>query len=154
MSFQSAYLTPRQASIWGMRRKGIKQADIARRLGVQRQGINRAFMAIDSKVGKALAEAARLNKLNVYRVDSVNGILEAFSPVYKVPVIISFSMANGVQVWYLYEGRCNECERTGTCRKVLRAEAEERKIQLSEEDEKLSPTLLARKIFSKYSGML
>jgi len=154
MSFQTAYLTLRQASIWGMRRKGIKQAEIARRMGVQRQGINRAFMAIDSKVGKALGEAARLNKLSVYRVDLVNGILEAYSPVYKVPVIISFSEANGVQVWYLYEGRCNECERTGTCRKVLRAEAKERKIQLSEEDEKLPPTRLAKKIFSKYSEMV
>ncbi|UCE16859.1 MAG: hypothetical protein JSV12_04455 [Candidatus Bathyarchaeota archaeon] len=154
MSFESAYLTLRQASIWGMRRKGVKQAEIARRMGVQRQGINRAFMAIDSKVGKALVEAARLNKLSVYRVDLVNGILEAYSPVYKVPVIISFSEANGVQVWYLYEGKCNECERTGTCRKVLRAEAEERNIQLSEEDNKLPPTLLARKIFSKYSEMV
>ncbi|MDH5771297.1 MAG: hypothetical protein OEZ25_08430 [Candidatus Bathyarchaeota archaeon] len=154
MSFESAYLTPRQASIWGLRRRGKKQAEIARQMGVQRQGINRAFMAIDSKVGKALAEAARLNKLNVYRVDSVNGILEAYSPVYKVPVIISFSEANGVQVWYLYEGRCNECERSGTCRKVLRAEAKERGIELSEEDEKLSPTRLAQKLFSKYSKMI
>lgn len=154
MSVQSGYLTPKQLFIWGLRRRGLRQAEIARRMGVQRQGINRALLSIDSKVEKALIESAQLNKLDIRRIDSVNGILKAYSQAYQVPVIISFTEANGVQLWYLYEGRCHECNRRQACRRMLEAEAEERGIELTERDEKLTPTLLAKKIFSKYSNMV
>jgi len=70
-------------------------------------------------------------------------IMEVMSKLLSFNVFGMYLLAKGF--------RCMHAE---TCRKVLRAEAEERNIQLSEEDEKLSPTLLAKKIFSKYSGML
>ena len=147
-------LTPKQMLIWSLRRKGLKQAEIARELGVLRQDVNRAILAIDSKVERVLIETARANKLNILHVDPVNGILEAYSPSHKLPVIISFSGTNNVQVWYLYEGRCEGCERINSCREMLIAEAREREIELTEEDMKMAPTYLAIKIFSRHLHVL
>jgi hypothetical protein len=56
-----------------------------------------------------------------------------------------FERSNGVQVWYLYEGRCETCRLRKSCLNVLKAEAEERGIELSEEDLSLQPTRLDRK---------
>jgi len=99
-------------------------------------------------MSQALREAAQLNKLEIHRVDTVNGILEAYSHAYDVPVVVSFTKSNGVQVWYLYEGRCESCNRRQACINLLKAEAEERTIQLKEEDLHLPPTQLGKKIFS------
>ncbi|MCX8170982.1 MAG: hypothetical protein N3E47_03270 [Candidatus Bathyarchaeota archaeon] len=133
-----------------MRRRGLRQSEIAREIGALRQEVNRAVLAIDSKVERTLIEIAHMNKLNILHVDPVNGILEAYSPSYKIPVVISFSEANGVQTWYLYEGRCGECERANRCREMLIAEAREREVDLTEEDLKAAPTHLAKKIFARY----
>ncbi|MEM2939812.1 MAG: hypothetical protein QXU95_06055 [Candidatus Bathyarchaeia archaeon] len=147
-------LTPKQLLIWRLRRRGLRQAEIAREIGVLRQEVNRAIIAIDSKVERALIETAHVNKMNILRIDPVNGVLEAYSPSYKVPVIISFSEINGIQVWYLYEGKCEECERINNCREMLIAEARERQMELTEDDLKLTPTHLAKKIFARYLCIL
>ena len=131
-----------------MRREGKSQSEIGRRLGVQRQGIYEALHIIDSKLSQALKEAAHTNKLEIHRVDTVNGILEAHSHAYDVPVVVSFTKSNGVQVWYLYEGRCESCNRRQSCLNLLKAEAEEREIQLTGDDLRLPPTQLGKKIFS------
>jgi hypothetical protein len=154
MSFEAAYLTGRELNVWKLRREGLKQADIAKRLGVQRQGINHTLVGIDSKIGQALQEAATFNKLDVWGVHLEEGIMEAFSQAHQVPVIVSFSEANGVQAWFLYEGKCDACNRLGQCRSMLLAEAEERGVKLSDEDKRLSPTRLTRKIFTRYSRMI
>jgi len=97
---------------------------------------------------RALTEAAQTYRLDVRRVDTVNGILEAYSHAYDSPVIVSFSKANGVQVWFLYEGRCDNCSQSQECLRILKEEAEERGIKLSEDDLRLKPTELGRRIFS------
>lgn len=153
-SFSSAYLAPKQMVIWSLRREEKSQAEIGRRLGVQRQGINEQLHTIDGKVGRALMEAAQSSRLDIYRVDTVNGILEAYSQAYDVPVIVSFSRSNGVQVWCLYEGRCDRCNRGPACLTMLRAEAEERGIKLTDEDLRLKPTELGRKVFSTITKIL
>ena len=56
-------------------REGKSQAEIGRHLGVQRQGINEALRIIDSKLSQALRGTAHSNKLEIHRVDTVNGIL-------------------------------------------------------------------------------
>jgi len=148
MSFTTAYLTPRQLSIWGLRRQGHTQAAIGRKLGVQRQSINEALATIDAKLQQALTEAAQTNKLEIYRIDTVHGILEAYSHAYHVPVIVSFTKQNGMQVWYLYEGKCMSCPQVETCRNMLKTEAKERGINLTNNDIQLTPTALGRKIFN------
>ncbi len=76
--------------------------------------------------------------------------MEAFSPAYRIPVTVSLTRANGLRLWYLYEGNCAECGYVKSCRKLLEAEAEERGIKLTGENRKLPPTRLALKIFSRY----
>jgi len=147
-SFATAYMTPKQITIWSLRRKNESQAEIGRRLGVQRQVIYGALRDIDLKLNRALMEAAQANSLDVRRIDTVNGILEAYSQAYDVPVVVSFSKNNGVHMWYLYEGRCDNCNRVPRCREMLKAEAEERGIKLTEGDLRLRPTQLGRRIFS------
>jgi len=117
-------------------------------LGVQRQVVYEQLKTIDAKVRRALMEAAHANRLEIRRVDVVNGVLEAYSHAYDVPVVVSFSKVNGVQVWFLYEGRCDNCNQSPECLRLLKAEAEERGIRLTEEDLRLKPTELGRKVFS------
>jgi len=148
MSFLSGYLTRRQIVIWSSRRMGDTQAETGRRLGVQRQGINEALRIIDVKLSQALREAARANKLDIHRIDTVHGILEGYSQAYGVPVVVSFTKSNGVQVWYLYEGRCDRCDRRQACVNLLTAEAEERGIPITNDDRHLPPTQLGKKIFA------
>ena len=149
MTFQTGYLTSREATIWDLRRTVWNQSDIARRLKVSRQAIHRALQRIDRKVELALREAAETNKLEIRKLDKVNGILTAYSPAYKVPVVVSLSKANGLNVWYLYERDCSECNQRLKCRELLLDEAEERGIVLHDVDE-TPPTMLALEVFSKY----
>jgi len=134
--------------VWLLRREGLTQAEIGRRLDVQRQVVYEQFHVINEKMRRALTEAAQTYRLEARRVDTVNGVLEAYSRAYDSPVIVSFSKANGVQVWFLYEGRCENCNQSPECLRMLRAEAEERGIELSEDDLRMRPTALGRRIFS------
>jgi DNA-binding CsgD family transcriptional regulator len=151
MSFTYGYLTPRQRFIWLHRSRGQTQAEIGRQLGVQRQGIYEAFQIIDAKLRQALQEAAHANKLDIHRIDTTNGILEGYSQAYDVPVVVSFTKSNGVQVWYLYEGRCETCSRKTACLNLLKAEAEERNIALDDADLQLSPSQLGKQIFARFT---
>jgi len=150
LAFQTGYLTGRESRIWDLRRWNNSQSEIGRKLGVSRQAVHRALQIIDSKVERALTEVADINKLEVRSLSLVDGIMEAYSPAYRVPVIVSFSRANGLKVWYLYEGNCSECGNEKTCRRMLEAEAEERGIELSGADGNPSPSQLALMIFSGF----
>jgi hypothetical protein len=117
---------------------------------VTRQAVHKALSIIDSKIERAMREAAEVNRLEMRSLNLVEGIMEAFSPAYRVPVIVSLTRANGLRIWYLYEGKCSQCGHSRVCRRLLEAEAEERGIRLTKEDRKLPPTRLALKIFSRY----
>ena len=49
MTFKVGYLTPREANIWGLRRRDRSQSDIGRELGVSRQAVHKAYHIIDGK---------------------------------------------------------------------------------------------------------
>jgi hypothetical protein len=140
----------RETSIWNLRRLKKSQAEIGRILGTSRQASHRAFDLIDEKINRAFNEAASSNHLEVRRIDLVDGIMEAYSPVHRMPVFVSLSTVNGLRVWYMHEGKCAECGEEASCRRYLEAEAEERGIELSREDHRLPPTNLAIKVFSRY----
>jgi hypothetical protein len=150
LTFSSGYLTGRETSIWELRRNRLNQSEIGRRLGITRQAVHKALGVIDSKVERALMEASETNRLEVMSLYLVEGIMVAYSPAYQIPVIVSLSRTNGLKVWHLYEGDCASCGYERSCRKMLLAEAEERGVELVEEDRKIPPTHLALKIFSRY----
>jgi hypothetical protein len=149
MGFRLGYLTPLQRKYWSLRRSGLTQADISREMKVTRQTVNKAFNAIDSRVSKALLEAARVNKMEISRVDPVKGFLMGRSPSLAMDVLITFSDKNGILVWYRGEGGCSECSWLKSCRQKLILEAETRSILLPKNAENMEPSELSEALFKK-----
>ncbi len=150
MTFKVGYLTPREANIWGLRRKDRSQSDIGRELGVSRQAVHKAYHIIDGKVEQAFMEAAETNNLTVKTINLVEGVMEAHSPAHDLPVLVSLSNCNGLKVWYLYEGNCDTCNLESSCRSVLEAEAEERGVELNALHQLMAPTQLVIEILGRY----
>lgn len=149
MSFQFGYLTPKQRKFWRLRFDGLTQADISRKMNVTRQTVNKAINAIDSKVGKALLEAAQLNRIEITRMDPKKGFILGRSPTLALATLITFSDKNGVQIWYKGEGTCSECERLNSCKEKLLTEAKARSILLPSNAETIQPSKLADLLFKK-----
>jgi len=150
LTFRVGYLTPREASIWDLRRQRLSQSDIGRELGVSRQAVHKAYQIIDQKLEQAFFEAAETNNLEIETVNVVDGVMLAHSPAYDIPVIVSISKVNGLKIWYLYEGNCDNCHLEVSCRNMLEAEALERGITLQSLDKWIPPTRLANEIFGRY----
>lgn len=151
MKFRVGYLTPRESSIWDLRRRKHSQSEIGRELGVSRQAVHKTYQIIDSKVEQAFMEAAETNNLIVKTINLVDGVMKAHSPAHKIPVIVSLSKANGLKIWYLYKGNCSTCNLESSCRSTLEAEAEERGVKLTVSDQLKPPTQLALDLFRGYN---
>lgn len=149
MSFQFGYLTPKQRKFWGLRRRGLTEAQIFREMAVTRQTMNKTFNVIDSKVSRALLEAAEINRVEVRRVNSEGGFLLGFSPMFGMEVLVTFSERNGIQVWYRGEGGCSQCSWLRSCRQKLLTEADERGIPLPKNVEALEPSKLSEILFKR-----
>ncbi|MCX6654350.1 MAG: hypothetical protein NTY03_04420 [Candidatus Bathyarchaeota archaeon] len=147
MSFSTAYLTIRETSIWDLRRRSNSQSEIGRLLGISRQAAHKSLSQIDEKVEHAFREAAKTNNLEIKSINLVDGIMESYSPIHKLPVFVSFSRINGLRVWYMHEGNCSSCGYEAACRTFLEREAEERSITLGGYEKGLPPTQLALKVF-------
>ena len=149
MAFRFGYLTPKQRKYWGLRRSGLTQAEISRKMDVTRQTVNKTFITIDSRVSKALLEAAQINRIETTRLNQERGYLLGRSPNLGLDVLITFSERNGIQVWYKGESGCSECTRLESCKETLLMEAEERGIQLPGKADDLEPSKLADILFKK-----
>lgn len=150
MKFRSGYLTSREAIIWDLRRQNHSQSEIGKKLGISRQAVNKAFQIIDGKVEQAFMETAETINLDIKTINLVEGVMSAHSPAYDIPVVVSLSKANGLKLWYLYEGNCEKCHLVSTCHRILKEEAKERGIFLYPADQILTPTKLALRIFGRY----
>ena len=150
MTFLVGYLTAREADIWDLRRRQNSQSEIGRLMGVSRQAIHKTYQIIDQKMEQAFMEAADANHLEAKTVNLVEGVMTAYSPAHRLPVIVSFSKVNGVKIWYLYEGNCVGCNQNRLCKVTLEDEAEERGIELTSGAALLTPSQLAQMIFSRY----
>jgi hypothetical protein len=144
-----AYLTNRQIKIWSLLLRNPSKADVGRILGITRQAVYDAEKAILLKVESALIHAAEVSKIEVRFVDSTKGVLLGYSPVTRNRVIITFSAKNGVQTWHYEQKDCASCQIRKKCHERLLVEAEERGVTLSDEENRLPPSKLAHRIFSK-----
>jgi transcriptional regulator with XRE-family HTH domain len=149
VGFRFGYLTPKQRKYWSLRRDGLTQAEISRKMKVTRQTVNKVFDAIDSRVSKALLDAAEINRIEINRLDPEKGFLIGRSPSLGLDVFITFSERNGVQLWYRGESDCPECKVRSSCRRKLLIEAEDRGIKLPEKAAELEPSELAEILFKK-----
>lgn len=144
----TAYMTDRQLEIWRLRLKGLSKAEIGRTLGITRQAVYDAEGIMLEKVEQALIHTAESNMIEPRYVDSTNGVLLGYNPATQQKVIITFSARNGVQTWHYEQPDCGLCKWIDRCRNRLIAEAEERGVDLSQEDKSHSPSELAHMIFS------
>jgi len=144
--------TTNQKLIWDMKSKGFSEARIAKEFGVARQTIHKTLKVAHSKVYAALQEEAKINKIKIMTIDPAKGFLVGYSPHFKTKALITFSVRNGVQVWYKHEGDCESCDQLQVCREVLMAEAKDRNIQLPENADSIKPSKLAEILFEKITG--
>ncbi len=149
MTLPQAYLTDRQLEIWKLRFKGLKQAEVGRRLGITRQGVYDAEKQMLYKVESALKHVAQVNRLDVDTLDPSKGSLHGYHPATKNRVIVTFSATNGVQTWHYEDPDCDVCQWEENCKQRLLDEADERDIQLSDEERMQPASKLAHTIFSK-----
>ena len=124
-------------------------SQIATSLGISRQAVHKGIHTIETKVYKALTSTAKANKIVITEVDARKGVLKGKSPGLETTVYITFSPANGVQVWFKREGNCERCPFLDDCRRILLEEAKERGISLSEEEKRYLPTDLAGNLFRR-----
>ena len=150
MTFKGGYLTTRETEIWNLRKFILNQSEIGRKLGISRQAVNLALSSIEDKMERTFNETLDANNLEAVKMNLVDGVMEAYSPAYQLPVIVSLSNINGLKVWYLYEGNCSRCNLERNCRRTLLDEADERSVKVSEADRRLEPTKLALKVYSDY----
>ena len=144
----TAYMTDRQLEIWRLRLKGLSKAEIGRTLGITRQAVYDAEGIMLEKVEQALIHTAESNMIEPRYVDSTKGVLLGYNPASQQKVIITFSARNGIQTWHYEQPDCSLCKWIDRCRNRLIAEAEERGVDLSQEDKSHSPSELAHIIFS------
>ncbi len=149
MTLPQAYLTERQLEIWKLIFRGFSKAEVGRRLGITRQGVHDAERQMLGKVESALTHVAQVNRLDVDYIDPSNGILHGYHPATKNRVIVTFSATNGVQTWHYEDPDCDVCQWEENCKQRLLDEADERDVQLSEEERAKPASKLAHIIFSK-----
>ncbi len=152
MSLSLGYLTPKQKVMWDLKSSGLQEAHIARKLNVTRQTVHKALDTANVKIGEALVETAKINKIETRKIDPDKGFLLGYSSHFKSQAFITFSAKNGIQVWYKHEGDCEKCSKLETCRETLLAEAKDRNFLLLDDTSKILPSQLAEALFAKIVG--
>ena len=138
--------------MWGLKSSGIPEATIARKLNITRQSVHESLDNANNKIGKALEETAKINKIETQKIDPDKGFLLGYSGHFKTQAFITFSAKNGVQVWYKHEGDCEKCNKLQSCRETLLAEAKERNFLILDDTTKISPSALAEALIAKITG--
>ncbi|MHA2407507.1 MAG: hypothetical protein ACXACA_03980, partial [Candidatus Ranarchaeia archaeon] len=59
------YITPKQASIWDLRRRGHTQSAIAKRLKRSIQFVHKTLNLTDARITKAILETAKLHHISL-----------------------------------------------------------------------------------------
>ncbi len=142
------YITPHQASIWDLRRKGHTQSAIAKQLKRSIQFVHKTLVISDARITKAILETAKLNHISLQGdIDLVNGIAFGFHEPFGVEVAITYSSKAGMQIWYKDNGECSTCRIQAHCRQMICDLYEERHFDLPKDCETLSPRMLSERLF-------
>jgi hypothetical protein len=138
--------------MWGLKSSGVPEATIARKLNITRQTVHQTLGTANLKLTQALEETAKINKIEIKKIDPDKGFLLGYSSHFDTQAFITFSAKNGVQVWYKHEGNCEKCSKLQTCRDALLAEAKDRNFLLLDDTSKILPSKLADALISKITG--
>ena len=152
MTLSFGYLTAKQKMIWDLKSRGRQEASIARELNLTRQTIHSVLDIANLKIGDALTEVAKINKIDVETMDPYRGFLKGYSNHFKTQAFVTFSAKNGIQLWYKHEGDCEKCNKLEACRTTLLAAAKDRNFLLLDDTSKILPSKLAEALFAKITG--
>lgn len=145
----STLLTKSQGTIWELRFKGLRVADISREIGKSRQYVSKSLQSSDSKIFRALAEAARMNKVMIKTMGPERGFIVGYTQEFGSNVLITFSPGDGINLWRRHEGQCDGCPDESSCQAHLLGEANRLGVEISEREGKLAPAELAGLIFTR-----
>ena len=152
MTLSLGYLTSKQKMMWDLKSNGLQEDNIARKLNVTRQTVHKALDIANLKIGEALTEVAKINKIEVGTLDANRGFLKGYSNHFKTQAFVTFSAKNGIQLWYKHEGDCEKCQKLQTCRETLLSEAKDRNFLILDDTNKILPSKLAEALFAKITG--
>ena len=68
-------LDERQFAFWKMRRNGTPNITIANLMGITRQAVSKALLAMDGKIDSALREMAQANQIVTETINPERGVL-------------------------------------------------------------------------------
>ncbi|MDD1689774.1 MAG: hypothetical protein LUQ66_03850 [Methanoregula sp.] len=141
----------KQFAFWKMRRSGTPNISIANLLGISRQAVSKALLAMDGKIDAALRDMAQSNQIAIEAINTERGILLGRSIPLQIPALIFISEKHGVQVWYDHEGDCGTCQRYTACIELLWDYATELGIRI---EKTAHPTKMAEELFTKVKAMI
>ncbi len=144
-------MSAKQSVAWALFQHGLSQVEITRKLKTTRQYVNQTLRLSETKIARSLLDTARLSGLEVKKAHPEKGILLGYHPVLKRNVIVTYTTRNGLRVWYWYDRpeEVKDEKLLAEAREYLLNEAKERGIDLGNDERKLHPAKLARRIFTE-----
>ena len=142
-------MNEKQFGFWKMRRSGMSNVSIANELGITRQGVSQALLAMNEKIEASLREMARANRIQVEKIDVERGILFSRSIPFQTHAYVFVSEKHGMQVWYEHEGDCISCREFTKCIEFIWDFAAELGIKL---EKTADPTKMAEELLAKIRG--
>ena len=136
----------KQFGFWKMRRSGMSNISIANQIGITRQGVSQALLAMDEKIETSLLEMARANRIQIEKIDVKKGVLFGKSIPFQTNAYIFVSEKHGMQVWYEHEGDCISCDEFTKCIEFIWDLATELGIKLEKTQD---PTKMAEELLVK-----
>jgi len=139
-------MNDKQFRFWKMRRSGMSNISIANHIGITRQGVSQALLAMNEKIESSLREMARANRIQVEKIDVEKGVLSGKSIPFQTNAYIFVSEKHGLQVWYEHEGDCASCDEFAQCIEFIWDLAAELGIKLKKTRD---PTKMAEELLAK-----
>lgn len=136
----------KQFRFWMMRRRGMSNISIANLIGITRQGVSQALRIMDEKIETSLREMARVNRIQIEKIDIERGVLFGKSIPFHTNAYIFVSEKHGLQVWYEHEGDCISCNEFTKCIEFIWDFAAELGIKLEKTQD---PTKMAEELLTK-----
>jgi hypothetical protein len=144
-------LTPNQSRVFDLVTEGLSFSDIARKLSVTKQHIHQTYHLTTSLILSGLIDVARVNQVEVRKVDPARGVLWGYSPWLGSQVFITFTPKRGVRVWNWVErpDEVHDRELLEAAKSYLIELTTRNKIILTSKEEALHPAKLAQLVFSR-----
>lgn len=139
-------MNEKQFRFWKMRRSGLSNISIADQIGITRQGVSQALLAMDEKIETSLREMATANRIQIGKIDVKRGVLFGKSIPFQTDAYILVSEKHGMQVWYEHDGDCGSCDEYTKCIEFIWDFASELGIKI---EKTADPTNMAEELLAK-----